>query len=437
MSSRKRYAVVGTGSRVVMFLDALAGTYRDTSELVGLCDVSAARMAWHNDRLAKKHSHPPVPTYTADKFDDMVRERRPDTVIVTTIDAAHHQYIIRAMELGCDVICEKPMTTDAAKARAVFDAIERTGRKLRVTFNMRYAPHTSKVREVILSGAIGTPLAADLQWMLDTRHGADYFRRWHAEKDKSGGLLVHKSTHHFDMVNWWLGSYPKTVFAMGDLKFYGQRAAEARGQAVTYDRSLNAPKDDPFRFKWEDYRDQQALYNGQAEVESGYQRDRNVFGPHVTIEDTMAITARYRSGVIFSYSLLAYSPWEGFRASITGTKGRLELYSKHGSHILTATGDAELAAQQAEGEITELTLFPMFSGPRRIAIPHAEGAHGGGDPVMLEQIFSANPPPDPLNRAASHIDGAASILMGIAANESMETGQAINVDDLLPLPLTA
>jgi hypothetical protein len=79
----------------------------------------------------------------------------------------------------------------------------------------------------------------------------------------------------------------------------------------------------------------------------------------------------------------------------------------------------------------------MFGGPKRIPIPHAEGAHGGGDPVMLEQIFSANPPPDPLNRAASHIDGAASILMGIAANESMDSGKAIDVDDLLSLPVTA
>ena len=65
--------------------------------------------------------------------------------------------------------------------------------------------------------------------MLDTSHGADYFRRWHREKDKSGGLLVHKSTHHFDLVNWWLASSPKTVFAMGGLRFYGRENAEGRG----------------------------------------------------------------------------------------------------------------------------------------------------------------------------------------------------------------
>ena len=69
-----------------------------------------------------------------------------------------------------------------------------------------------------------------------------------------------------------------------------------------------------------------------------------------------------------------------------------------------------------------------------MAIPEGVGGHGGGDAVMLEQIFGAEPPADPFGRAASHIDGAASILLGISANESIRTGRQVHVDDLLPLP---
>lgn len=419
---RTRYAVVGTGSRVVMFLDAIAGRYAGSSQLVGLCDVSTERMAWHNRRLGEKFAHAPVPTFAADAFETMIRTTRPHTVIVTTVDSTHHDYIIRAMRLGCDVICEKPMTTTAAGVRAIFDAITETGRSLRVSFNYRYAPHTTLVRNLITRGAVGKPLAVDLHWVLDTSHGADYFRRWHAEIDKSGGLLVHKATHHFDIVNWWIDSYPSRVFAMGDLKFYGPRG-----------RALSKPAE-AFRFKWEDHPDQEQLYRGAALLESGYQRDRDVFGDHVTIYDTMSATTQYRNGIIFNYSLLAYSPWEGFRASVTGTDGRIELYSKHGSHILTATGDADLAQQQSAGEETRLTLFPMFQPPRDVPIPHADGAHGGGDPILLEQIFSPNPPADPFHRRATHIDGAASVLLGAAANESIATGQPIDVDSLFRLP---
>ncbi len=431
--NRKRYAVVGTGARVEMFLDAIAGKYQATTELVGLCDLSAARMAYHNARLKDKFGSAPITTYAAADFDRMIASAKPDIVIVTTIDAMHHHYVVRAMELGCDVLCEKPLTTDAAKARAIFDAIQRTGRRVRVTFNVRYIAYAMKVREIIQSGAIGKPLSADLQWMLDTRHGADYFRRWHAEKDMSGGLLIHKASHHFDMMNWWLGSYPQTVFAMGDLKFYGEAAARARGHVSTYSRSRNAPEGDPFRHNWTP--EQEGLYGTASEAETGYVRDRNVFGPHVTIEDTMAITARYRNGVIFCYSLVAYSPWEGFRAAVTGTKGRVELFTRHGAHVLPGNGiDADTASALNTAEDTQLTLYPMFGVPQPIVIPKVEGPHGGGDAVMLDDLFSGAPTSDPLGRVATHIDGAASILLGIAANESIATGRAIEVDELLSLP---
>ena len=149
---RRRYAIVGTGSRAGMFIDALAGTYRETTELVGLCDVSQARMDWHNRRLATMAGVGPRPTYLADRFDRMVADTRPDTVIVTTVDATHHLYITRAMELGCDVITEKPMTTDAAKMRAIFDAIARTGRLAPGHLQLPVRPGVHGVRRLMMEG---------------------------------------------------------------------------------------------------------------------------------------------------------------------------------------------------------------------------------------------------------------------------------------------
>ena len=433
--TRTRYAIVGTGGRATMYADALCGLYPETCELVGLSDVSPTRMRFHNERLAHKYKLDHIPTYAADDFDAMVREQRPDIVIVTTVDAFHHQYIVRAMELGCDAITEKPMTTEPAKARAIFDAIERTGRSLRVAFNYRYAPAYTKLREVVMDGLIGTPMLVDFSWMLDTSHGADYFRRWHREKHHSGGLLVHKATHHFDLVNWWIASWPRQVYAFGDLRFYGRNNAEARGERYDYTRYTDAPgaENDPFALSLHGHRGLRGLYL-EAEADSGYLRDRNVFGDEISIEDTMAVTARYRSGALLSYSLVAYSPWEGLRIAITGDKGRVELDERHGSHIIAGQSDEELAEAQSLGAGQTLRFFPMFRGPREIEIPRAEGGHGGGDRVMLEQIFSPNPPPDPFGRAASHLDGAASILLGMSANESIATGLPVNCDDLVPLP---
>ena len=434
MSNRKRYAVVGTGGRCVMFIDAICDKYKEVSQLVGFCDISQTRMDHHNRRIAEKHGYDAVPTYLAQDFDKMIAETKPDIVIVTTMDSAHHTYIVRAMELGCDVLSEKPMTTDEVKAKAIFDAIERTGQKLRVTFNYRYTPHVTKLREVVRDGLIGKPLSVDFTWVLDTSHGADYFRRWHAEMDKSGGLLVHKSTHHFDVINWWIQGKPKRVYAMADLKFYGKENAAARGEQYSYDRYTGEPaaKDDPFALTLDDGGHMESLYH-KAEADSGYIRDRNVFGDHIDIYDTMAVLVNYDNDVILNYSLQAYSPWEGFRAAITGDKGRVELFDRHGSHIIAGQSDEELAASQAVGHKQELMYYPMFGQPRQLEIIKAEGGHGGGDPIMLEQIFSPDPPTDPFDRGASHIDGAASMLCGICANKSVATGQAVLCDDVLPL----
>ena len=244
----KTYALVGTGGRARMFYEAILGPHREHSRLVALCDTNQIRMDYTNGVIEREFKGQPVPTFKAADFADMIRQHKPDTVIVTSIDRTHHQYIIAALEAGCDVITEKPMTTDPEKCQAILDAVDRTGKSVRVTFNYRYAPHNSALRELVASGAIGTPTSVHFEWLLDTRHGADYFRRWHRDKRNSGGLMVHKSTHHFDLVNFWLGSQPDTVFAMGDLKFYGRANAEERGVSTPYTRTtgVDAAKDDKF-----------------------------------------------------------------------------------------------------------------------------------------------------------------------------------------------
>ncbi len=437
--TRKRYALVGTGGRAKMFIDAIVSEYAESAEMVALCDLSQTRMDWHNEQIAEQFDAAPIATYQADNFDQMVAETKPDTIIVTSMDSTHHLYINRAMELGCDVISEKPMTIDASKARSIFDTIERTGRSLRVTFNYRYTPLATKVRELLMQGVIGRPLHVNFQWVLDTFHGADYFRRWHREKDKSGGLMVHKATHHFDIINWWLASYPKQVFAFGDLLFYGRANAEARGESYNYSRytGQEGAANDPFALTLDQHPTLRGLYL-EAEKDTGYLRDRNVFGDNISVEDTMSVTARYRNDVILTYSLIAYSPWEGYKVAITGTKGRIEvdLIESVGKQFVAGEEQTVKTDQEDIEKFggKELRVYPMFGRPYTVEIPEGVGGHGGGDRVMLEQIFATNPPADPFNRAATHIDGAASILLGISANESMATGLPVNVDDLLKLP---
>ena len=425
---KKKYVQVGLGGRARFFYCAVAKDYAETSEIVAFCDMNQTRMDYAN-KLLQKDGVSPVKTYKSEEFDLMIQEQKPDCVIVTSIDRTHHKYIIRAMELGCDVISEKPMTIDEVKAQEILDAIKRTGKTLRVTFNYRYAPHNTKIRELIMDGTIGKVNSVHFEWLLNTQHGADYFRRWHRDKRNSGGLLVHKSTHHFDLVNFWLGTSPKTVFAMGDLMFYGRENAEKRGITKFYNRAVgnSNAEGDPFALDISKNEELSALFLN-AEHEDGYIRDKSVFDDGINIEDTMGVMVKYNSGAILTYSLNAYMPWEGFRVAFNGDKGRIQMSIVEASYV-NGGGDSSL-----EGAVTGATIgvFPMFGESYDVEIEKGEGGHGGGDPILLNDIFGT-PVPDKFNRAASHVDGAMSILTGIAANKSIATGLPVDIERLLRL----
>ena len=423
---KKRYALVGCGSRARLFYEAIAGVYGDTCEMAAFCDISQTRMDYANELLAKAGGAA-VPTFLHADFARMIAETKPDCVIVTSVDRTHDHYIIAAMEMGCDVITEKPMTIDEEKAQAIIDAQKRTGRSLRVTFNYRYAPTNTKVRELVMSGAIGEVFSIHFEWLLDTRHGADYYRRWHRNKHNSGGLLVHKSTHHFDLVNFWLGDAPKRVFAMGDLRFYGMKNAERRGVANFYDRAHGsaAAKDDPFAIDLAADEDMRRMYL-DAEGDSGYVRDRSVFSDDVAIEDVMGVMVRYNRGAILTYSLNTYMPWEGFNVMLNGAKGRIELTVVENSYV----SGRDKITHQGETAKERLLVRPLFGEPYEVKAEVASGGHGGSDPVLLNDIFG-KPGDDPFNRAASHVDGAMSILTGIAANKSIASGAAVDIASLL------
>jgi predicted dehydrogenase len=436
----QRFAFVGTGGRALSFIEPLVTAYRDTNDLVGLCDLSPARLAYYNEMLTGACGYHAVPTYAADCFDEMLRETKPDVVFVCTKDSVHHEYIVRALHAGCDVITEKPLTIDREKCQAILDAVKTTGRRLRVAVNFRWAPFRTKVNELLAAGTIGRVHSVNLEYLLDTNHGADYFRRWHAQAEESGTLLVHKSTHHFDLVNWWLDAIPAQVFAYGDLVFYGKKNAVARGDGslARYPRYTGEPaaRDDPFRLDLTESEPFRKLYLA-GEADSGYVRDRNVFRDDITIYDQMSLNVRYRTGEVLTYSLVAYSPREGMRVCFNGDRGRLEYHEFIGTHMNRAVRPKDFKLDEkpgAEAEGETIKIYPHFKPSHLVPMPAGSGAHGGADAILCRHFFGADAgTADPWGRFAGHEQGAASILVGIAGVESIRRNQPVNLTDLVSL----
>ncbi|MBN1219783.1 MAG: Gfo/Idh/MocA family oxidoreductase [Anaerolineae bacterium] len=421
-----RYAQVGIGGRSQLFSRAIVEEFADTSELVALCDNNVGRLrlrvGWAGERDVE------VKTYQDDEFDRMIAETRPDVVIVTTQDSLHDKYICRAMELGCDVMTEKPMTTDEQKCQRIIDTQHKTGRQCTVTFNYRYAPPRTQIKDLLMSGVIGNVVSVDFHWLLDTRHGADYFRRWHRHKRNSGGLMVHKATHHFDLVNWWLSTVPETVYATGTRNFYRPETADRYGLTQRGQRCLDCPAAAKcsFHLDLREYPELRRMYL-ETEQHDGYFRDRCVFGADIDIEDTVDVVVNYRNGAMMSYSLHSFMPWEGYIVTFNGVKGRLEHICQESVYF---SGDGSVPGElMPEG--TKIKIFLHSQSAYGVEIWQSEGGHGGADPIMVKDLFAPASVEDKYKRAADYRSGAWSILTGVAANRSMASGKPVRIDDLI------
>ncbi|GGL07209.1 Gfo/Idh/MocA family protein [Planomonospora parontospora] len=419
-----RYAFVGLGHRAQMYVDALLGDWRDTGTIVALCDTNRTRMDYYAERIGEK-----VPCFAPDDFAEMLELC--DAVVVATVDATHAHYVVTALDAGKRVIVEKPLTIDAEGCAAIAAAAERSTGSLVVTFNYRYSPRNSAVRRLIMEGAIGEVTSVHFDWALDTIHGADYFRRWHRDKVNSGGLLVHKSTHHFDLVNWWLDAAAQSVYAQGELRFYGAENARARELDARPERGQGAPGlgSDPFILDISADPRLKRLYL-DAEHEDGYIRDQDVFTEGVTIEDNMSVLVRYDNRALLTYSLNAHAPSEGYRVVFNGTGGRIELEvcERAWTPPHAAIDPTAASKEHATGAWERLTLHQHWQEAREIPIEQGEGGHGGGDRLLLDDVFRG-PGGDPLARQAGYLDGIRSVMVGASANESIRTGRPIRLVD--------
>ncbi|HEY7501993.1 MAG TPA: Gfo/Idh/MocA family oxidoreductase [Vicinamibacterales bacterium] len=405
--AKRRYAIVGTGVRGIgMWGRPIVRDYKDIVEFVGLCDINPLRV-----EAAKAQIGVSCPTFT--NYDEMLDKAKPDLVMITTVDAFHSQYLVRTLERGIDVMTEKPMVIDETQCRAVLDAEKKSGRKIVVTHNYRYAPKHQKIKELLMGGEIGKITSVDFTWFLDTTHGADYFRRWHRLRSKSGSLWVHKATHHFDLINWWLDADPVQVSAIGTLSNYGKAGP------FRHTNCRSCPHKEKCPYYW-DITTQKQLVDLYVKCESadGYQRDGCVFKEDIDIFDTMNAVVRYSNGINMSYSTNTFMPVEGYYLAFNGTKGRLEIRDYERQPWNPGVG-------------TAMYLIKNFGTRTQIDFAEETEGHGGGDQRLRDLIFKKIDAPAHLRLPDSRA-GALSCLTGIAARKSCDEGRPIKIADLVP-----
>ncbi|ORC35938.1 oxidoreductase [Marispirochaeta aestuarii] len=424
---RKRYAVCGVSNRALkMFVKPMLSLFQEHTEVVGLLDPDPRRFEVAGEQYPSLKE---LPCYKPEELEKMIRECRPDVLLIAGRDNTHARYVLAALEHDIDSLVEKPMAAGAEDCQKIIDAEKKSKGRVQVTFNYRYTAIHRRIKEMILQGKVGRITSIDLNWYIDTYHGSSYFRRWNRYREISGGLSIHKASHHFDLVNWWTGQRPEEVFAFGALNYYGPegpknpsikdgrfcQTCDEKDQCIYYRRWNHRTGDAEVK---DDHLD---LDEARKANFTGYRTDACIFDSDIQIEDTYTATIRYDKGAMLSYSVNFSTPWEGYRVAINGTEGRIESTEYHMPQRIPFPFE----------EHQTIEYYPLFGSKEIIHVVERPGGHHGADPVLLEDVFLGPDPSRDYEIASSSLDGALAVATGEAVWKSVRDRRPYKLRELL------
>ena len=395
----KKVAFVGASMRAAAFVNVLKKHFSADYSIVAVMDIDPGKMKG----FLEVHNLD-IPTYT--DFDKMCDEIMPDMVIISSIDVTHADYIVKALDRKIACVSEKPLCTTVEQCKAIRAAQARNPEVYAAaSHNARYLPLCLKTKELIQSGVIGKVLRMEYTEMLDRFHGTSYFRRWNSRRANSNGLQLHKSSHHFDKMNFLLDSKATEVMADGQLTRYGKNAPHKF--EGTNCRTCEHAKECP------DF----ASYNKKLFQSEMYTPDMCIYSPEIDIEDNYSAVIRFENGVMCTYSLCAHAQYEGEIIIIEGETGRLE--SRH-TYCREAVVNDENVHDDKLIYTTSLRLFRYRQpGYEEIEIKTGEGGHGGADLGIFSEIFSIPPAPT----VPKLEEGIQAVLTGCALVTSQKSGK--------------
>ena len=199
-----RFGFIGAGGRCRRLLQYLH--FIDRAEVVALADP-------HEPNLEKAVDAAEGQPATYTDFPTMLREEDVDCVFVCTPNYLHCEHVVAALDAGYHVYTEKPMATTLHDCDAIIAAAGRTDKTFMVGFECRFSFWATKMREVVDRGDIGEPKYI---WFREFRGPfGEKVGKWIVQKQYSGGTLVEKNCHHFDMFNWFAGGKPTKIAALG------------------------------------------------------------------------------------------------------------------------------------------------------------------------------------------------------------------------------
>ena len=392
---RYRIGVIGAGARGESFARSLyAGS--DRAGLFGLCDLDGDRL----ERFVAYCGLANARTFTDPAA--FFAEPDLDAVIVTTPDFTHRDVAIQALRAGKDVYLEKPVAPTAAQCRDIIRVQRETGRLVFVGFNLRAAPASQRVKDILGSGLLGQILHVEGLEQLRAAHSASFMRRFHRKRSNTGGILNHKCCHDLDLILWSIGHQHRVVkvASFAGLNVFQPGKAPAKTcRECPPEVYRDCPYKDQAGFVFP-VRGDQPIHHRQADV---YGADLCVYNDDKAIFDNQTVIFEWDHGVRGNFNLQLFQARGRRETRIWGERGQL------------TAGDGQIR-----------TVLSTSGDTIEHAIPSAgPGGHGGTDPKMLGRFVEAMDRRDPGDSGLA--EGLAVTLLAEKAEQSALTGQVMAI----------
>lgn len=346
------------------------------------------------------------------------RPKMADAVIIATPDHLHYAPCMKALDLGYDILLEKPIAQTEEECRALVAYAEKKGRIVCLTHVLRYSPYFLMLKEVIRSGAIGDLVSIQHFEPVDHVHMSHSYVRgsWRRAED-STPLVLAKSSHDLDILYWIIGKPCKKVAAFGNLKHFVKENAPA-GAPLRCTDGCPAEASCPYSALKIYYRDRTWLYvfdlpddkdkQGEAILENLKKGPygRCVYHSDNDQPDHYVMLMEFEGGITVNFSIEAFTSYSGRRTRVMGTHGDI-------------VGDMETftVTDFLTGKAT------TFDANAEDALNYENVGHGGGDTGMIRDWIEAIRHQDSSIMSTPLDESLESHLIAFAAERSRKEGR--------------
>lgn len=387
----KNVFLIGAGNRTYeLFIKPLLTESYDNSKIIGIYDINPYR-----SELLSSLAPYCIPVYY--DLDSVIGNSNINIFIILTPDYTHTPLICKLLQhKKASIMCEKPLCITLEQINILYNLTTEQKKRIHILLNSRFMPVNIAIKQILDQGKLGKPLSICYNWNIDLQHGLEYFRRWHSDIEKSGGMLVHKSSHHFDLLNWWLEDSPQLVSGIGRKSYFvsdilhGKNCRECLLNCVYRIDLTRQPFISTMYFN--------------AENLDNYIRDKCIY-ENVSVNDTLCSQIVYQKGTIVSYTINFYAPVSSWFINIIGVDGSLNInynFNVPSNEIIITTNKGK--------------KIP-------ISIQTNTLKHSGADLEIRKLLFLDNYDNNTNYHIGSFYEGLSSSLIGILSNCSIKEGK--------------